>query len=126
MHKKFINEIKNDKKNINEEIFKGYFFNHTHLFLAKELYNSNENVNDEIVKDINDSLIELKKDINTKKTRKNENANKIIDIVEKVLNFNEQLKGKGVPSDLACIACVAKVSGHMVFDHSNFKILTPK
>ena len=104
MHKKFINEIKNDKKNINEEIFKGYFFNHTQLFLAKELYNSNENVNDEIVKDVNDSLIELKKDINTKKIRKNENANEIIDTVEKVLNFNEQLKGKGVPSDLASLA----------------------
>ena len=61
LDKKFINETKNDVKNINEEIFKGYFFNHTPLFLAKELYNSNQNVNDEIGKDINDSLIEFKK-----------------------------------------------------------------
>ena len=42
LHEKFINEIANDEKNINEEIFKGYFLNHTPLFLVKELYNSNQ------------------------------------------------------------------------------------
>ena len=47
------------------------FFNHTPLFLAKALYNSDQNVNDEIAKDINDPLIELKKDINSKKIPKN-------------------------------------------------------
>ena len=67
------------------------------------MYNSNQNVNYEIVKDINDSLIELKKDINTKKIPKN----KTVDLVEKVLNFNKQQKGKGLPSDLACLARVA-------------------
>ena len=36
------------KKNINEEIFKGYFLNHAPLILAKGLYNNNQNVNDEI------------------------------------------------------------------------------
>ena len=33
------------------------------------------------------------------------------------------------PSDLAwvaCIACIAKVSGRKVFDHTQLKILTPK
>ena len=63
--------MKNDEKNINEEIFKKCFFNHTPLFLAKASYNSNQNVNDEIAKDINDPLIELKKDINSKKIPKN-------------------------------------------------------
>ena len=82
MHKKIRNEIKNDEKNLNEEISKGYFLNHTPLFLAKELYNSNQNVNDEILKDINDSLIELKKDINIKKIPKNENPNKTVNIVD--------------------------------------------
>ena len=71
MDEKCINEMKNDEKNINEEIFKEYFFNHTPLFLAKALYNSDQNVNDEIAKDINDPLIELKKDINSKKIPKN-------------------------------------------------------
>ena len=102
-------------------MFKGHSFNHTLLFLAKELYNRNQNVNDEIFKDISDSLIELKKDINTKQFPKNENPNKIVDIVEKILNFNKQQKSKRFPSDLARIARAAKVS-----DHSNLKILTPK
>ena len=118
LHEKIINKIKNDEKNLNEEIFKWYFSNHTSLFLAKELYNSNQNVNDEIVKDIIDSLNELKKDINTKKIPKNGDLNKMIIIAEKILNFNKQQKGKELPSDLAC---VAKIS-----DHSNLKILSPK
>ena len=40
--------------------------------------------------------------------------------------FNKQQKGNGLPSDLACIAHVAKVSDHKVSDNSNLKILTPK
>ena len=43
LHEKFINEMKNDEENINEQIFKEYFLHHTPLFLAKELYNSNQN-----------------------------------------------------------------------------------
>ena len=70
------------------------------------MYNSNQNVNYEIVKDINDSLIEFKKDINTRKIPKNENQNKTVDLVEKILNFNKQQKSKGLPSDLACLARV--------------------
>ena len=52
--------------------------------------------------------------------------NKIVDIVENILNFNKQQKDKGFSSDLDCIAHVAKVSGHNISDHSNLKILTPK
>ena len=33
------------------------FFNHTPLFLAKDLYDSNQIRNDEIIKHINDALI---------------------------------------------------------------------
>ena len=46
-------------------------------------------------------MIKLKKDIHTKNIPKNENPNKTVDIVEKNLNFNNQQKGKGLPSDLA-------------------------
>ena len=95
-------------------MFKGYFFNHTPLFLAKELHNSNQKVNDEIVENINDSLIELMKGINTKKIPKNQNPNKIVDIVEKIVKFKKQQKGKGFSSVLAHIPRVAKV-----FDHFN-------
>ena len=70
-------------KNINEKIFKAYYFYHNLLFSAKELYNSSEMVNNEIVKHINDALIELKKDSNRKKNPKNENPNKILNIVKK-------------------------------------------
>ena len=48
----------------------------------------------------------------------NENLNKIVDVVEKILDFNKQQKSKGRPSDLAR---VAKVS-----DRPHMKILTPK
>ena len=69
------------KKNINEEIFKGYFLNHAPLILAKGLYNNNQNVNDEI-----EWFTDwIKKKINTKKIRKNKNPNKIVDAVEKIL-----------------------------------------
>ena len=50
-------EIKNDEKNINEQMLKKIFY-HTPLFLAKELHNSNQNINNEIVKHINDALTE--------------------------------------------------------------------
>ena len=121
LHEKFINEIKNDEKKINKQIFQEYFFIVLHYFEQNDYIIVN--VNDQIVKHINDALIELKKDINRKKIPKNENANKIVDIVEKILNFNEQQKGKGLPSDLARIAHLAKISDHKVSDHSNKYIL---
>ena len=37
LHKKSVNEIKNDEKNVNEEIFRGYFFNHTPFFFRKRI-----------------------------------------------------------------------------------------
>ena len=56
-----------------------------------------------------------------KKIPKNENPNKIVDIIEKILDFNKQQKSKGLLSDLVRVIHVAKV-----FDNSNLKILTPK
>ena len=96
--------------------------------MAKELYNSNQTINDDILKHINDALIELKRDINVKINPENENPKKIFNIVEKIINFDKQQKGKGRPlmlasrpSDLGRIARTAKVS-----DHLNVKILTLK
>ena len=62
-------EIKNDEKNINEQMLKKIFY-HTPLFLAKELHNSNQNINNEIVKHINDALTEWKKTLIKKKSWK--------------------------------------------------------
>ena len=65
-------------------------------------------------------MIKLKKG-NTKKIPENENPNKLVDIIGKILDFNKQQKGKGLPSDLARIAGEAKVS-----DRNHIKFLTPK
>ena len=67
------------------------FFDHTPLFLAKELYNSNQRTNDEIVKHINSALIELKKNIYRKILLKMKMQ---VNIVEKILDFNKQQKVK--------------------------------
>ena len=66
-------------------------------------------------------MIELKQDVNRKKVSKNENQNKIVDVVEKVLNFDKQPKDKGLLSDLTCVAHVGNVS-----DHFDLKMLTPR
>ena len=44
MREEFINEIKNDEKNINEQTLED-FFCHNKLFLEKELHNSDQNIN---------------------------------------------------------------------------------
>ena len=90
MHEEFINKIKNDENDKTEQIFKNYFLYQTPLFLAEELYTSNE-----IVKHIND-LLKL-----IEKNPENENLNKIVDITKKILDFNNQQKGKGLPHVLA-------------------------
>ena len=64
-------------------------FYQTPLFLAKELYNSNQNKNGEIIKHFNDTLIQLKKIYQQKKIPENENPNKIVNIVKKILDFNK-------------------------------------
>ena len=52
--------------------------------------------NEKIVKYINDSLIDLRNPVNSNKIPDNENPNKTIDIVEKMLIFNKQQKSKGL------------------------------
>ena len=41
-------------------------------------------------------MIDLRNSVNNKGFSKNENPNKIIDIVEKIHNFNNQQKAKGL------------------------------
>ena len=92
------NEIVTNKTNINTKLFNEYSKYYNPLFLLKNLHNTNENSND--------GLIELGNAVNRKKSE-NENPDKI---VEEILNFNEQQKGKGCP--LGWATC--------------FRILTPK
>ena len=60
-------------------------------------------------------LVELKNTIDWKEVPKNQSPEKVVDIVEEILNFNKQQKGKGIPWDLA-----------KVFDCRNLRILNPK
>ena len=94
LNEEFLNEIENEEKNIYQQIFKEYFKYHSPLFLVKDLHKNIQN--DKIVKYINKLLIHLRKSIIRKKIPKYENPKKVVNIVEKILNFNKQQKGKGI------------------------------
>ena len=80
MREKFLNEIKNEEKNINEQIFREYFNYQSPSLLVKDSYEDNRNKNDIIVKYLNESLIDLKNSINSKQLPENENPKKVADI----------------------------------------------
>ena len=48
------------------------------------------------MKYLNDSLVALRNSFNSKEILKNRNLHKIINIVEKILSFNKQQKGRGL------------------------------
>ena len=105
-----MNEIIVDKEYINDEIFWNYIKYLSPLCLAKYLSTAKQSKKQKLVINVNDELIDSLNAINKKRIPENENPNKIVDIVEKILGFNKQHKGKGSPSDLAI----------------RIKILTPK
>ena len=92
------------------KFFRGYFNYQSPSFLVKDLYKFNQNKNDTIVKYLNESLIDLGNSINSKNIPENENLKKVVNIVDKILEFNKEQKGKRRLLDLA--ECI--------------KILTPK
>ena len=110
LREKILNESKNEEKHINNRIFKEYFYYQDPSSLTKDLYEDNQIKNDRILSHLNESLIDFKKSVNGKEIPKNGNPNKIIDIVQKILDFNKQQKGRGCPLELAI----------------HLKILTPK
>ena len=94
-----MNEVKNEEKGINEQIFTEYFNCQSPSFLSKDLCEDNENKNN-IAKNLNESFIHLRNSVNSKKIPENQNPEKVLSIVEKILGFNKQQKGKGRPLDL--------------------------
>ena len=116
-----MNEIVADEKDINNEIFLDYFKYQNPSFLVKDLISANQNKHEKLVSNINNRLIDLRNYINRKENPENENPKKVANIVEKIVDFNKQQKGKGLPSDLAHATREAKVS-----DYKHIKILTPK
>ena len=92
----FINEIKNMKKSINSEIFDEDFWCQNPSFLAKDLIKTDKSKNKRIDKQSIDSINKLKSSIIKKETPKIENQNKMIDVVEKILEYSNQKKGTGL------------------------------
>ena len=76
LRENLLNEIKNEGKNIIEQIFNEFFNYHYPSFLVKDLYEDNQNKNDEIVKNINESLVNLRNSMNSKEIPENENPEK--------------------------------------------------
>ena len=83
------------KKNKNSEIFNDYFGYKNPSFSAEDLIKAFQTKNNEFLYQTIDSINELRNSVIKKEIPKNENPNKIIDIVEKILEFNNQQKGTG-------------------------------
>ena len=73
-----------------------YFKHQNPLFLVKDLISANQDKNEKLVNIITDELIDLRNAINRKEILENENPKKVVNIVEKILDFNKQQKGKGI------------------------------
>ena len=82
------------EKDINDEILSKYFNDQTPSNLLKDLLEDDHAKSEELVNNINDGLIDLRNAIIKKEIQGNKNPNKIIYVVEKVLDFNNQGKSK--------------------------------
>ena len=96
MCEEFLSENVNEEKHINEEIFRNYFKYQNPSSLVKDLFKVEKNKRDKIRYLIINEFIKLMEDINLKEIPENKNPKKVVNIVEKVLNFNKQQKGKGI------------------------------
>ena len=85
-----------DEKDINDEIF-WYYFKYQNLsFLAKDLIRATQAKHEQIGNNVNDGLINLRNNINRKEISENEHSTKVVKIVEKIVDFNKQQKGKRI------------------------------
>ena len=82
------------KKNMNDQIFREYFNYQSTSFLSKDFYVVNQNKNDIIVKYLTELSIDLRNSFNSKETPENEIPKKVVNIVEKILDFNKPQKEK--------------------------------
>ena len=92
LRENFINKIENDEKTINNGIFKEYFSYQNLSFLAKD--KTNQWKDEQMINQLNNALIDLRSPVNKTKVPENENPDKVIDIVEKILDFVKQERGK--------------------------------
>ena len=98
-----MNKIENDDKNINNEIFSEYFKYQISWFLTEDLSKANQAENEKIVNQVNDPLIDLRIAV----VNKNENPDKVINIFEKIFNFNKPQKGETSSSKITNSTCTS-------------------
>ena len=96
LQQEFINEIIANEKDINDEIFWNSFKYQNPSLLTKDLIRAAQAKNEQLLNNVNNGLIDLRNAIIRKDIPENENPNKIVHIVEKILDFNKQQKGKGI------------------------------
>ena len=91
-YEKFFKYIEGESKEINYELFENYFKFVAPTALTKTYEMKNKKENDKLVKVIKSGLIDLKDEIEkvSKKETENENPDKILKIVEEILEFNKQ------------------------------------
>ena len=65
-----------------------YFKYQSPSFLAKDLHKASQARNEQIVNQVNDALIDLWNAVDKKEIAENENPDKGINIVEKILDIN--------------------------------------
>ena len=95
MYKDSFEKLAHGETNINTEKFAKYFEYQNPTILLKSLLNPNETKNKKLVKHVNNALINLRHAVNKEKIPNNEHSDKVINIVEEILNFNKQQKWKG-------------------------------
>ena len=91
--------ITKEEADIDKELFKNYFNIQVPTTMLKALYNLNDKKkNNLLVNTIKSGLRDLKEEIENmiEDEMKNENPNGMIDIVEKILEFNGQQHGHGL------------------------------
>ena len=76
----------NDEKKMNNEIVKYLLGYHNSSFLAK---NGNQAKNEQVINLDTDALIHLRNNVSKKKIPKDEKTDKIINIIEEILDFNK-------------------------------------
>ena len=100
LRKQKLNIIKKKKENINNELFNHYFNYLNPVILFKRLSDSSDEKSKDLVKSINKNLTKLKnivKNVPKDKVSKVEENEKIIDIVERILELNsEKQLGQGL------------------------------
>ena len=87
LREEFLNEIANEEKT-SDELFKTYFGYHNASFLEKYLFKDNKAENE-----VNDSSTNLRNAVNKEEIPKVENLDKVIKIIKRILDFNNQQKG---------------------------------